>query len=110
MDKDYQIGEVITLKENKEAIGLLGNTKTVCKGSKAIVTADGNLRFFNGCAISLLDQNVELEGYDSYGIAEYIVHHLSCWLPVQEMLDSEGLTKNNLISEIEDALIEIGLN
>ena len=107
MSDKYSIGEIVILDKDVEVTNLIGDTKTIRKGSKAIVTAAGNFRYFSGNAVSPLDYDIELERYDAGGIAEYIVHQISCFLPITEMLDSQGLTKAALVEEIEIALLNI---
>lgn len=65
MCDEYSIGEIIILDKDVEVTNLIGDTKTIRKGSKAIVTAAGNLRYFSGNAVSPLDYDIELDRYDA---------------------------------------------
>lgn len=55
----------------------------------------------------LVREGDTVKGYDAKGLAEYLYIVMNNQLPLQEMLDSEEIAKEECIEVIEEALDEI---
>ena len=102
----YNIGQILTLNQDIEVETVL-STRTIRKGSKAIVCADGFIKHDNGMLRPLGDDN-SAEGYDLDGIAEWIYRHLRKWHNIDEFLDEYEIEQEEFIETIAEALRDIG--
>ena len=59
--------------------------------------------------IQPLADGSEVEGYDDTGIAEYIFICLKAHLPIDDWMEEYGISKDEIVEEIECALDDIGM-
>lgn len=106
----YKIGQILT--SNTDVVverALYGEKITIPKGNKIIIGADKLAHHIRDGMIQPLAHDMEVEGYDSSGIAEYIYTCLKVHLPIDEWMEDYEISKDDIVEEIESALDEIGL-
>lgn len=105
----YKIGQILTATENLEVEKALSGEKVIIpKGSKVIIGADKLAHHFRDGAIQPLAESDTVEGYDTEGLAEYLLKVLESHFPIREMAEDYGIIRDDLLDEIECALDEIG--
>lgn len=77
------------------------------KGNKIIIGADKLAHHLRTGMIQPLG-TAEVEGYDSEGLAEYLLHVLKAHFPIDEMLEDYEIAERMLLDEIEYAFDDIG--
>lgn len=108
MDK-YNIGQILTIKEDMELEKALSGNKTKVKaGTKIYVGADGYAHYLNGM-LQPLGEGVKPEGYSVEGIADWLYMWVSRQLPLDEFLDDYEIPKEEFKEHISDALEELGM-
>ena len=106
----YKIGQILTSNRDVEVEKALSGEKVVIpKGNKIIIGADKFAHHIRDGMIQPLSDNLEVERYDSSGLAEYIYMWLESHLPIAEWMEDYEISKNDIIEEIECALDEIGM-
>lgn len=106
---EYKIGQILKFTEDFETTKALSKEKVVIpKGTKVIVGADNLAHHISNDMIQPLGEDVTVKGYDIEGITKWIVRCLSLYMPLKEMLESCECEEDELTSEIESALYEIG--
>lgn len=110
MDKKiYNIGQILTAKEDIELEGCLGTKKTVKKGTKIYIGADDFAHHRNGI-IQPLGENAEVKGYSVSGLAEFIWLYICKNTPFnEELLEEYNETSICVKGAIMDALEELGM-
>lgn len=105
----YKIGQILTSNQDIEVEKALSEEKVIIpKGNKIIIGADKLVHHLKNGMIQPLAKDLQVEGYDCNGIAEYLYMHLRNHFEIDEMLDMYEDTKDRLIEEIEYALDDIG--
>lgn len=105
----YKIGQILTSNCDVEVEKALSGDKVVVpKGNKIIIGADNLAHHLRNGMIQPLAENIEVKGYDSEGIAEFIFSWVSRFYPIDEMFEDYEVDEKEFISEIEYALDEIG--
>lgn len=107
----HKIGQKIEFTKDCDFDTGFGNKYTVSKGSKGWVSAftnPGLLHLENGKEIVLNNDDVEIEGYDSKGLAEFIYKYLKLTFPIDEMLEGYEVKEDNFKDCIGYALHELG--
>lgn len=105
---EYKIGQILTSKKDIEIEKALSGEKVkIQKGNKIIIGADKFAHHIRNSFIQPLAEGSTVEGYDTTGIAEYLYITLRNHLPLDEMMEDYGVTKQEVIDEIECALDEI---
>ena len=108
----YNIGQILKLERDIETESALGNKKIRKAGTKMWVTArktpaviylNGDIQFFSK------DEGVEVEGYSTKGIAEFLYIWLNYHLGLEEALSDYDIEKNEFIEEVANALEELGM-
>lgn len=106
---EYKIGQIITSNEDVEIEKVLSGEKVIIpKGNKIIIGADKFAHHIKTGMIQPLQNDSEVKGYDTEGIAEFLFMWLRSHLPIEEMLENYDYTKEDLKEELEWALEEIG--
>lgn len=106
----YKIGQILTSTEDVEVERALSGEKVIIpKGSKVIIGADKLAHHFRDGSIQRLAESDVVEGYDAEGLAEYLIRVLESHFPIREMAEDYGINRDDLLSEVECALDEIGL-
>ena len=106
---EYKIGQIITSNEDVEIEKVLSGEKVIIpKGNKIIIVADKFAHHIKTGMIQPLQNDSEVKGYDTEGIAEFLFMWLRSHLPIEEMLENYDYTKEDLKEELECALEEIG--
>lgn len=104
----YNIGQILTARENIELEGCLGTNKTVMKGSKIYIGADSLAHHKDG-TIQPLGDNAEVKGYSVIGLADFIWLYIRNFTPIDEdVLEDYDETPNCVKDAIMDALEELG--
>ena len=103
----YNIGQILTSKEDMELEGVFGKKTTVKKGNKIFIGADNFAHHLNGILQPLGECKVE--GYSVEGIAEWVYMWVSKNLPLDEFLDDYEISEKDFKEQIEDALEELGM-
>lgn len=105
----YKIGQILISNCDVEVEKALSGDKVVIpKGNKIIIGADKLAHHLRGGMIQPLAENIEVKGYDTNGISEFIFKWISNQLPIVEMLEYCEVDKEEFIYEIESSLKEIG--
>ena len=105
----YKIGQILTSNRDIEVERELSGEKVVIpKGSKIIIGADKLAHHLRDGTIRPLAENIEVNGYDTKGIAEYVFSWMSRFYPIDEMFEDYDVNHKEFISEIECSLDEIG--
>lgn len=105
----YKIGQILTSEYDVEVRKALSEDKMIVpKGNKIIIGADKLAHHFRNGMIQPLAENIEVKGYDTKGIAEYIFSSLSRFYPIGEMFEGYEVDEKEFISDIKYALDEIG--
>lgn len=106
----YKIGQILTATEDMTLeTAITGEKVTVRKGTKIIIGADNLAHHIRSGMIQPLGEGIEVEKYDSAGLAEYLVTTLKAHLPIEEMLEDYDIDESVLQDELSFALDEIGL-
>lgn len=106
----YKIGQILTSTKDVVIEKALSEEKvTIPKGNKIIIGADKLAHHIKNGMIQPLAHDMEVEGYDSSGIAEYIYICLKAHLPIDDWMEDYDISKDDIVEEIEYALDEIGL-
>lgn len=115
MDNDkiiYGIGQILTYTQDVETHRVLSDKPEIIKkGTKIIVGADGFVRYPDG-SIQKLDEDVEVSGYSTEGLASFIFTYLrNNVYGFSEMLEEweEDITEDHIKENIADALEELGM-
>lgn len=106
--KTYKIGQILTSNCEMEVEKMFGEKVVIPKGNKVIIGADNLAHHLRNWMIQPLGENIEVEGYDVEGIAEFIFSWISRFYPIDEMFEDYEVDKKEFVSEIECALDEIG--
>lgn len=105
----YKIGQILTLNCDVEAEKVLSGEKVVIpKGSKIIIGADKLAHYLKDGMTQPLEENIEVKGYNTKGISEFIFSWISSFYPIDEMFEDYEVDEKEFKSEIEYALDEIG--
>ncbi len=105
----YKIGQILTSNRDIEVERELSGEKVIIpKGNKIIIGADKLAHHMMNGMIQPLSENIEVKGYDTNGISEFIFKWMSNQLPLIEMLEYCEVDKEEFRYEIESALKEIG--
>ncbi len=106
---EYKIGQILTTNKDIEAEkALSGERVTIKKGNRVIIGADNWAHHLRNGVIQPLG-DVTVKGYDTTGLAEYLVMVLKASFPIDEMLEDYNIKEEELQDEIEYALDDIGL-
>ena len=105
----YKIGQILTSNQDTEVEKALSGEKVVIpKGNKIIIGADKLVHHLRTGMIQSLG-TAEVEGYDSEGLAEYLLFVLKAHFPIiDEMLEDYEISERMLLDEIEYAFDDIG--
>lgn len=104
----YNIGQILTAKEDIELEGCLGTKKTVKKGAKIYIGADNFAHHRDG-TIQLIGDNAEVKGYSVEGLADFIWLYIRNLTPIDEsVLEDYDETPDCVKNAIMDALEELG--
>ena len=96
----YKIGQILTSNRNIEVEKMFGE--------KVIIGADKFAHHLKDGMIQPLQKDTIIEGYDSEGIAEYLVKKLSAMFPLEEMLEDYDIEKERFEEGIYFLLDDIG--
>lgn len=108
-EKIYNIGQILTAKENIELEGVLGEKKTVKKGTKIYIGADNFAHHRDG-TIQPLGENAKVKGYSVSGLADFIWLYIRNFTPIDEnVLEDYDETPDCVKNAIMDALEELGM-
>lgn len=104
----YKIGQILTSNRDMEVEKALSGEKVVIpKGNKIIIGADKLAHHLRTGMIQSLG-TAEVEGYDSEGLAAYLLLVLKAHFPIDEMLEDYEISERMLLDEIEYAFDDIG--
>ena len=102
----YKIGQILTSNQDTEVEKALSGEKVVIpKGNKIII---GELAHHLRTGMIQPLGTAEVEGYDSEGLAEYLLFVLKAHFPIDEMLEDYEISERRLLDEIEYAFDDIG--
>ncbi len=106
---EYKIGQMLVVDQDIEVRGALSGKKIVIpKGNKIIIGADKRAHHLRDGMIQPLG-NAEVKGYDTKGLAEYLLIVLKAYFPLANMmLEDYGIEEKDLRDVIKDALDDIG--
>ena len=105
----YKIGQILTVTDDVEVEKAISGEKVIVpKGSEAIIGADNLAHHFRDSAIQPLAESDTVEGYDTEGLAQYLLRILESHFPIPEMAEDYGINRDDILDEIECALDEIG--
>lgn len=105
----YKIGQICSYKTDTEVeLALSGDKKVIQKGSEIIVGADKLAHHIRDGMIQPFPEGTEFNGYDTKGLAKYLFMMLKDNLPLDNFMEDYDIAKEDIITEIEVALDEIG--
>lgn len=105
----YRIGQILTSNRDIEIEKAISGEKVIVpKGNKVIIGADKFVHHIKSEMIQPFKEGIEVEGYDTRGLALYLYMCLSNSFPIDEMLENYDCTKESFIEEIEYSLDNIG--
>lgn len=105
----YKIGQILMVTENIEVEKVISGEKVIVpKGSKVIIGADNLAHHFRDGSIQPLSESDTVKGYDTTGLAEYLLRSIESHFPIPEMAGDYGINRDDILDEIECALDEIG--
>lgn len=90
----------------KYAIGRITNDDD---GNYIIIGADHLTHGMRDGKIRKLPENTEVEGYNSYGLTEFLIDRLKRVYPIDDMLDDYQITEDEFKEEIICVFEELGL-
>ncbi len=106
----YKIGQILTSNCDVEVEkGISGEKVIIPKGNKIIIGADNLAHHLRNGMVQPFGENIEVKGYDTEGIAEFILSWMSRFYPLNEMFEDYEVDEKEFKSEMECALEEIGL-
>lgn len=106
---NYKIGQILTTTDGRECERALSGEKVIIpKGSKIIIGADNLAHHLRDGSIQPLAKSDTVEGYDTEGLAEYLLKVLESRFPIREMVEDYGIIRDDLLGELEYALDDIG--
>lgn len=112
--KELMIGGEIEIIDNFELESMLSKEVVNVKaGDKAIVRANGSIRYLTGEAQGMMQKlkdDVEVvQVYDYENIAKVILNRLNGYLGLAEIIEDAGaeISDSEIIDEIEDVLSDI---
>ena len=108
--KVFKIGQILT--STKDIVlehALSGEEVTIPKGSKVIIGADKLAHHMQDGMVQSFKEEIEVSGYDSAGLAEYLYLCLQKRFPLDEMLENYDCTKDEFVETIESCLDDIGM-
>ena len=106
---EYKIGQILTSNQDVEVEkALSGEKEIIPKGNRIIIGADNLAHHLRDGMIQPLG-DATVKGYDSAGLAEYLLLILKAHFPISEMLEDYDIEEKDLLDEIEYALDDIGL-
>ena len=103
----YNIGEILTIKDDTQVEGIFGDKKNIKSGTKLYIGADKFTHMLNGMMSPIEDGDIE--GYSVEGIADFIYNFVSNRLPIDDMLEDYDIEVKDFKEHIEDALEELGM-
>jgi hypothetical protein len=111
MDKKYNIGQELVVKEDIEQEMCFGTKKVRKKGTKLYVGADSNIKaaHYLNADIQVFSDDTIIEGFSVEGIAEWIYQLVSNRLPLDDMLEDYDESPENFKECVADALEELGM-
>lgn len=77
----YKIGQTLILKHETEIETVLGRKIKVPAGNKIIIGADKMAHPLTNGMIQPVSKDIEIKGYDAYGLAKYLLTHIKNWCP-----------------------------
>lgn len=104
----YKIGQILTSNCDVEVEKMFGEKVVIPKGNKIIIGADKFAHHLKSGMIQPLQRDAVVEGYDSEGIAKYLMKKLSAIFPLEEMLEDYDIEKARFEEEIDFLLDDIG--
>lgn len=107
----YNIGQMLTLKEDRELKGeISGTVKNKKAGTEVFIGASQRLKmahYING-DVEILPDDTEIKGFSAKGLAEWLYIWLRNRFEIDEMLDNYEDSKENFTEKIVEALEELG--
>lgn len=104
----YRIGQILTSNCDIEVEKMFGEKVIIPKGNKIIIGADKFAHHLKDGMIQPLQKGIIVDGYDTEGIAEYLIKKLCAIFPLEEMLEDYGIEKEKFEEEINFFLDDIG--
>lgn len=105
---EYKIGQMLVVDQDIEVRGALSGKKIVIpEGNKIIIGADKRAHHLRDGMIQPLG-DAEVKGYDTKGLAEYLLIALEASFPLDDMLADFHIAEERFKEEIEYALDDIG--
>lgn len=105
---EYKIGQILAFSQDVEVEKALSGGKVVIpKGNRIIIGADQFAHHLRDGMIQPLG-DATVQGYDTTGLAEYLLLVLKSRFPVSEMMEEYGIEDKEIQDEIECALDDIG--
>ena len=103
-----KIGQILI--SNRDTVverAISGEKVIIPKGNRIIIGADKLAHHRDGTMQPLGD--AEVKGYDTKGLASYLLTSLKDHFPINEMLEGYDIDEKELLDEIEYALEDIGM-
>ena len=113
---NYNVGDILIAKEDVELEDKASKRfTTLKKGTKGwvalnepliVLWEDGNYQTF---VFDDKEQSPDLVGFNVFGIADMIYWHLSNKYSMDKIIENNGITRNDFITEIAEALNMLGM-
>lgn len=102
---DCKIGQLFRFTQDFEFDTAFGEKRTIPRGTRAIVGADGFAHYLDG-TIQPLGDAVKVEGYDTDGMTEWIYKFVQRVLD-NDMLEDYEVSDDDVKEQIREALSEL---
>lgn len=102
----YQIGQILTSKEDVEVEKAFGEKVIIPKGNKVMIGADELAHHLKDGMLQPLPEGAEIKGYNTENIASVIFDWLQHCFNITDYLEEIGNDKEHFCEEIEWALSE----
>ena len=105
----YKVGQIITSTHEVELETVLPGEKVkVPAGNKVIIGADKLAHHIRSGMIQPVSKEIQIDGYDVSGLAEYLVFYLKNKYPMEDFFEDYDIEESDFKDELEFALYEIG--
>lgn len=103
-----KIGQVLTSNVETVVEKAFSEEKVIIpKGNQVIVCNNNRVMHLRNGMIQPLGGDFEVDGFDTEGIAKYVLRKMKFYLPFDEMCDDYEVQEAEVIEAIQDALSDI---
>lgn len=105
----YGIGQKLVFAEDRIQAKAFGHSTLIRKGTPVFIGADKRFAHYLNGDIQPLGDSIQVQGYNTDGLAEWVYEYVSGQMPLDDMIEEYGETKENFIKIVSEALQELGM-